>query len=136
MTDRRGQVSLSLIEAGVGVVLLLTVTMGFALGLPQPETREPQLDLYAQDTAAVLTGEPPRHQGQTRLGEILDSKASFRRERDALARRVGRIVPDNLMYRVETPHGAVGFQKPADVAVGKATVTTASGDVTIRVWYA
>jgi hypothetical protein len=37
---------------------------------------------------------------------------------------------------VETPHGAVGFRKPAGVAVGAATATTAHGDVTIRVWYA
>ncbi len=136
MTDDRGQLSLSLVEAGIGVVFLLAVAMGFALGVPAPDTREPQLDLYAQDAATVLAGEPPRHQGATRLAEVISSNESFQRERDALDRRVERILPDNLMYRVETPHGAVGFRKPARTAVGKAAVTTANGGVTIWVWYA
>ena len=132
----RGQLSLSLLEAGVGVLFLLTVAMGFALGVPQPDTSEPQLDSYAEDAATVLASEAPRHQGTTRLAEVVASNASFRRERAALDRRVERILPDNLMYRVETPHGAVGFRKPATATVGRATVTTVNGDVTIRVWYA
>ena len=136
MLGDRGQLSLSLIEAGVGVVFLLTVAMGFALGVPQPDTREPQLDVYAEDAATVLRGEAPRHQGTTRLAEVVASEGSFERERAALDRRVERILPDNLMYRVETPHGAVGFQKPASVPVGRPTVTTVNGDVTIWVWYA
>lgn len=123
-------------EAGVGVVFLLAVAMGFTLGVPAPDTREPQLDLYADDAATVLAGEPPRHRGTTRLAEILTSNETFHRERDALERRVERILPDNLMYQVETPHGAVGFRKPASAPVGRATVTTVNGDVTVWVWYA
>jgi hypothetical protein len=132
----RGQLSLSLIEAGVGALFVLAVAMGFALGVPQPDTREPQLDIYAEDAATVLAGEPPRHQGATRLAEIVRSNKSFQRERGALDSRVDRILPDNLMYRVETRHGSVGFRKPASVAVGRHEVTTVNGDVTIWVWYA
>jgi len=132
----RGQLSLSLIEAAVGALFILAVTMGFALGVPEPDTREPQLDLYAEDAATVLADEPPRHQGTTRLAEVVRSSAAFERERDALGRRVDRILDDNLMYRVETPHGTVGFRKPADAPVGKQTITTVNGDVTIWVWYA
>jgi hypothetical protein len=84
----------------------------------------------------VLANEAPRHRDATRLAEVAASKRAFDRERDALDRRVDRILPDNLMYRVETPHGAVGYRKPATATVGKATVTTVNGDVTIRVWYA
>jgi hypothetical protein len=40
------------------------------------------------------------------------------------------------MYRVETPHGAVGFREPVGVAIGESTVTTVHGEVTVRVWYA
>jgi hypothetical protein len=40
------------------------------------------------------------------------------------------------MYRVETPHGAVGYRQPAGVAVGERTVATVNSRVTIRVWYA
>jgi len=133
---RRGQLSLSVVEAGVGAILVLAVAMGFALGGPQPDGRSAQLDAYAADAATVLAGEPPRHRGATRLAEVVGSPAAFDRERAALERRVARILPDNLLFRVTTPHGAVGFRKPAGVAVGSATVTTAGGDVTIRVWYA
>jgi len=133
---RRAQLSLSVVEAGVGVVFVLGVALGFALGVPSPDTRDAQLDLYAEDAGTVLAGEPPRHQGTTRLSELLESAETFDRERVALERRVDRILPDNLMYRVGTPHGAVGYRKPAGVAVGVATVTTTNGDVTIWVWYA
>lgn len=135
MTER-AQVSLSLVEAAVGVVFLLTVAFGFALGVPQADTREPQLDLYAEDALTVLAGEPPRHRGTTRLAEVARSEASFRRESAALQRRVERVLPANLMYRVETPHGSVGYPKPAGVPVGRATTTTTSGEVTMWVWYA
>lgn len=134
MTDR-GQLSMSVIEAGVGVLFVLAVTMGFALGVPAADTRQSQLDAYASDAATVLASEPPRHQGATRLAEVARSPEAFERERDAFDRRVERILPDNLFYRVQTPHGSVGFRKPAGVAVGKATVPTVNGDVTIWVWY-
>lgn len=134
MTDR-GQLSMSVIEAGVGVLFVLAVTMGFALGVPAADTRQSQLDAYASDAATVLASEPPRHQGATRLAEVARSPETFERERGAFDRRVERILPDNLFYRVQTPHGSVGFRKPAGVAVGKATVPTVNGDVTIWVWY-
>jgi hypothetical protein len=132
----RGQLSLSVVEAGIGVVLVLAVAMGFAYDLPAPDTRDAQLETYAEDAVTVLAGEPPRHRGETRLAEVARSPETFDRERDAFERRVDRILPENLLYRVETPHGAVGFREPAGVAVGEATVTTVEGDVTVRVWYA
>jgi hypothetical protein len=132
----RAQLSLSVAEAAVGVVLVLAVAVGFAFGLPQPDTRDAQLETYAEDAVTVLGGEAPRHQGATRLSEVARSPAAFEREAAALDRRVDRILPDNLLYRVMTPHGSVGFRKPAGVAIGKATVTTQHGDVTVRVWYA
>lgn len=131
----RAQLSLSVVEAGIGVVFILGVAMGFALGVPSPDTRGAQLDLYAEDVGTVLAGEPPRHRGTTRLAEIIASEEAFDRERAALERRVDRILPDNLMFRVETPHGAVGYRKPAGVSTGVTTVTTTNGDVTIWVWY-
>jgi len=134
--ERRGQLSLSVVEAGVGAILILAVAMGFALGVAPPDGRSAQLDAYAADAATVLAGEPPRHRGATRLAEVVRSPAAFDRERAALERRIARILPDNLLFRATTPHGSVGFRKPAGVAVGSATVTTANGDVTIRVWYA
>lgn len=134
----RGQLSLSAVEAGVGAVFVLAVAAGFGLGvdLPRAAEQEAQLDAYAEDTATVLAREPPRHAGATRLSEVARDWASFEREREALRRRVDRILTDNLLFRVSTPQGSVGFRRPVGVPTGEATVTTLHGDVTIRVWYA
>lgn len=132
----RGQLSMPAVEAAAGVLLVFGVVGTFALGVPAPDTRQPQLDAYARDAATVLSGEAPRHQGATRLSEVVRSEESFERERSALRRRVDRILPDNLLFRVETPHGSVGFQRPPGVSVGTATVTTIHGQIRIRVWYA
>lgn len=131
----RGQLSLSVVEAGVGVVFVLAVAMGFAYGVPAADTESPQLDAFASDAATVLANEPPRHAGETRLAEVTSSRTAFLRERDALADRVDRILQDNLMFRLETPHGAVGYERPATVRTGHATVPTAGGEVSIWVWY-
>jgi hypothetical protein len=132
----RGQLSLPVVEVAIGVTLVLAVATAFAVGVPAPDTRTAQLEAYADDAATVLAGEPPRHRGATRLSEVTRSPDAFERERDALDRRVDRILPDNLLYRVETPYGSVGFQRPADVPVGRATVTSLEGPVTVEVWYA
>lgn len=132
----RGQVSLSLVEASVGVVLILAVTSIFATGLPAPDTRGAQLDSYATDIGTVLANEPPRHADETRLAEVTASPAAFQRERPAFEARVTRLVPENLLYRVDTPHGSVGYQPPSGVPLGVARLPTPGGLVTIRVWYA
>jgi hypothetical protein len=134
MTER-AQLSLPAVEAGVGVLLVLAVVATFALPVADGDTTEVQLDTYASDAATVLSGEPPRHGGATRLSEVARSEASFEREHEGLERRVERILPDNLLYRVETQHGSVGYRVPAGVSVGVATVPTGHGEVTIRVWY-
>ncbi|QLH84951.1 hypothetical protein HZS54_08695 [Halosimplex pelagicum] len=123
------------VEGALAVLLVLGVVAGFALSVPQPDETQ-QLDAYAEDAATILSQEPPRHRGGTRLAEVTRSAETFERERDALDRRVERILPDNVMFRVETPYGRVGHRKPSRVATGAATVTTRHGDLTIRVWYA
>lgn len=132
----RGQLSLSVVEAGIGVLFLFAVTATFSLGLPGAGTQEAQLDAYAEDAASVLSREPPRHAEATRLSEVAVSRTAFERERDALERRVERILPENLMFRVATPHGAVGFERPTDAPTGRTDVPTLSGRVTVWVWYA
>lgn len=134
MTDR-GQLSLPAVEAGVGVVFVLAIATGLSFGVAPPGGAAVQLETYAHDAATVLSGEPPRHRSATRLSEVLASPSSFERERDALRHRVERILPDNLLFRVATPHGAVGFRRPRGAPVGAATVSTGAGDLTIWVWY-
>ncbi len=132
----RGQLSLSVIEAGIGILLVFAVTATFGLTLPDPGVQQAQLDRYAEDAGDVLVNEPPRHGATTRLAEVAASPARFERERAALNRRVDRILPDNLLFAVETPHGTVGYPRPDRVPIGEAVVPTASGVVSIRVWYA
>jgi hypothetical protein len=132
----RGQLPVTAVEAGLGLLLLLGVSFTFVLGVPGAGTGETQLDAYASDAATLLANEPPRHAEQTRLGEVVGSEAAFRREKGALERRVERILPANVLFRVETEHGTVGHPVPDNVPTGTATVTTTGGDLTIRVWYA
>lgn len=132
----RGQLSLSAVEAAVGVLFVLAAASTFAVGIPDAGTQSAQLDTYASDAVAVLAREPPRHAGATRLAEVSRSRPAFERERAALERRVDRILPANLLFRVVTPHGAVGFQRPTNAPTGSASVTTLNGRVTVWVWYA
>jgi len=132
----RGQVTLTAVEAGIGVLLLLAVLFTFALGVSGPTEDRTQLEAYASDAVTQLDTDQPQHRGATRLDEVVASTDSFDRERDSLVRRVERILPANVMFRVETPHGTAGHPMPDGVATGSATVTTRHGPVMLRVWYA
>ena len=134
--DARGQLGLSAIEAAVGVLLILAVATGFALPVPHPDGSARQLDAYAHDTATALSVAPPRHGGATRLSELTASKARFEREKASLRRRLAAALPANLLFRVETPYGNVGYPRPPGVQVGSVTVPTGNGPVTVEVWYA
>lgn len=132
----RGQLPLSLVEVALGAVLVLGVALGFALGTPAPDTREPQLSAYAEDTATILQTESASHEGTTRLQEVAADRQSFVRERASLERRVEEILPANVLFNVRTPHGSVGTPIPRRVATGTATVPTGAGPIRIEVWYA
>ncbi|GAB3690832.1 hypothetical protein GCM10028857_27600 [Salinarchaeum chitinilyticum] len=133
-TDR-AQLSMPVVEAGIGVVMILSLAALLAIGTPAPQVDDPQLDVYAEDVAVVLAEEPPRHGGTTRLDELTRSQSSFDREAPALDRRVETLLPANLLYRIETPHGAVGFERPTGAVTGASTVTTQHGEVRVEVWH-
>jgi len=135
-SGERAQLPMPAIEGAVAVLLILGVLAGFAYGVATPDDHSAQLDAYASDTATILASEPPQHQGGSRLSEVAKSETAFERENAALRKRVARILPANVMFSVETPHGTVGHLIPGEVTIGTATVTTIHGDVTIRVWFA
>ena len=121
--SQRAQVSLPAVEAAVGVLFVVAVAAAFAFGSPAGGVpREAQLDAYASDAATVLANESPQHGDSTRLAEVASTVAAS--------------LADNLLFRVETPHGTVGYARPSTVPTGVATVPTGSGTVTIWVWYA
>jgi hypothetical protein len=134
--DDRGQLSLPLVEAAVGTLLVLTVVLGFGLGVPDPGTRRAQLDTYAGDAAAVLAADPPAGTGASRLSVASRSTEGFVGERAPLAARIEALLPKNVLYRVETPAGTLGYPRPAGRPVGRATTQTRHGPVVLEVWYA
>ncbi|MFB6138728.1 MAG: hypothetical protein ABEJ42_10415 [Halobacteriaceae archaeon] len=129
----RGQVSLSLVEAAVGVLLVLAVTGGFAVAGPASAGDTPRLERYASDVGATLRvgsgdGRPPP------VARAIADEPTFEETRAALDRRVRRLLPAGVLYRVSTPHGAVGYPVPDRGPVGRAVVPTRHGDVVVEVW--
>jgi hypothetical protein len=132
----RGQLSLPLVEAVVGALLVAAVAMGFALGVPEPGTRTAQLDAYADDATTLLATDPPAGTGTSRLAAASRSTASFDRERAALAARLDELLPAAVVYRLRTPAGSLGYRPPTGRPVGRAVTPTAYGSVVLEVWYA
>lgn len=135
----RAQLSLSLVEAAVGVLFVLGVTAAFSFGPTVAPAREAQLDADADDALTVLAGDAPARdaaaRGDSRLVAASRSPAAFEREREALRERTASLLPPNAAFRLDTPRGSVGFERPPDAQTGEASVVTTRGRVTLRVWY-
>ena len=135
----RAQVSLSLVEAAVGVLFILGVTAAFSLGPTAAPTREAQLDAYADDALAVLGGDAPATdaatRGDSRLAASGRSPEAFERERGPLRNRTAAVLPAHVAFRLHTPQGSLGFERSPGAPTGEASVVTPRGRVTLRVWY-
>jgi len=132
---RRGQLSLSLVEATIGVVLVLGVAAGFAVVSAGPTPATPQLDALARDAGAVLASEPSTTGGESRLVALARSDTSFAAVRTPVRGRIEALLPADVLFRVRTPQGTLGYLRPPTAPVGSTTVPTRYGPVTIRVWY-
>jgi len=131
----RGQLSLSIVEAVVGVVLVMGVAAGFTVVSTGPAASAPQLDTLAHDAATVLASEPSADGRDSRLTALARSTTSFATTRASTRDRLDRLLPTDVLFRVRTPHGTLGYPQPPTATVGSATVPTRYGPVTIRVWY-
>jgi hypothetical protein len=130
----RGQLSLPVVEAAIGVVLVLGVTVAFTVGVPGPDRERAQLERYAGDVARTFPdGGTP---GDRPLVEraFVDREA-FEDEREALRDRAVALRPGGVRVRLVTPYGAVGPPRPPGVAVGRAALPTRAGAVRVEVWY-
>ncbi|SDY26407.1 DUF7262 family protein [Halopenitus persicus] len=135
----RGQLSLSAVEAAIGVAFVLAIATTFAVAPPDPGTETAQLDAYATDVATVLGNE-----GGTAVGDgnatgaplpaAIATPATFAAEREAIDARADALVPDRLQYHVKTPHGGVGIAPPSGATVGRSTLYTRNGRVVVAVW--
>lgn len=134
MPGERGQLATPMVEATVGVLLVVAVALAF--GVVPVETAETStLDRRAADALAVLAAEPPEGTGSSRLTAACRSASAFDIEAEELDRRLRAILPEPLSYRLETPHGRVGRPPPTGVPTGTATLTTEGCTATLRVWY-
>jgi len=131
----RAQTSLSAVEAVVGLLLILGVAVGFGVGTTAPADDTAELDAMARDTTAVLGSEPTARGGTTWLVALARSATSFDRVRVAVRERVARLLPPDVLFRVETPHGSLGHPRRRGAPVGSTRVPTRHGPVEIRVWY-
>lgn len=127
----RAQLSLSVLEVAIGVLVVFAVLSGILLGVPTPESREMKLDTYARDTATLLEDPSTHH----RPSALTTSQTAFKQGREALSARLDGLLPENLMARIETPHGSIGYRSPPDTPIGHATIPTPNGSVRILVWY-
>jgi hypothetical protein len=129
---RRAQLSLSLVEAGLAVLVVFAVTATFLVGVQAPDGGAAQLDRYAADASTILAAEPG---GGPTLGDALASAAAFDSHRGSLGDRLDGLLPPNVLYRLETPRGTIGYPRPPGARAGSDTVATTEGRVTVWVWY-
>jgi len=119
----RAQLSVPLLEAALGILLLLSVAGAFAVGVPDPGAREARLDGYAADGLETLRDGDPS----------LD--AFVRGETTGIETRLERLTPPGARYRLESDTQSVGAPVPAGVPRGRASTATANGTATLWVWY-
>lgn len=135
--ESRGQLSLPVLEAVVGALLLLAVAGAFAVGTGDAgAARERQLDAYAGDAALLLEDEPGGVDGRSTLGRLVASDDGFDAAAPATRRRLEAALPSAVLFRVETPHGTVGYPGPPSRTTGVVVRETPAGTVRVEVWYA
>jgi hypothetical protein len=131
----RAQVSLSVVEGVVGLLVVVAASTTFLVGIPAAGTDEAELTNLATDGLTVLDATPPTGDGASRLTALVRERASFVRERDETDAQLRAVYPPGVRYRLETPYGAVGDPLPPERVVGRAQRHTAGGSVTLRVWF-
>jgi len=131
---RRGQLSLSVVEAAVGLLVVLAATTAFVVGLPETGSEDVELTVLAGDGLRVLDATPPEGNGASRLTALARDESGFARERSLADQELRALYPERVRYRLETPHGAIGQPLPPRGPVGRAQRHTDGGRATLWVW--
>lgn len=129
----RAQVSLSLVEAVVGLLVVFAATSTFLVGLPDTGAAEADLDVLAADGLSALDATPVTDDA-SRLMALARTERGFVRQSVDAAEQLDTLYPVGVRYRLETPHGAVGTPPPPTGPIGRAVGQTPGGRVTLRVW--
>lgn len=128
----RAQLSLSVLEAGIATLLVLSVASLFVLS-PTATDRPDDLDRHATDLGDLLTSGGPE---SPPLADVLGSEEAFAQHGSALETVARSALPAAVQYRIETPLGPLGDRRPPSATAVRHHVVTANGTVSIWVWYA
>lgn len=142
----RGQLSLTVVEAAVGALLVVAVVGGFALGGDVGDGRRGLAD-DARDAAVILrtdtvpngtlAGTNATAVGHvSRADALTGGPAAVDRVRESTRRRLRAALPAGVLFRVETRHGSLGLPRPTGRPAATAPVAAANGTVQVWVWYA
>jgi hypothetical protein len=132
---RRGQLSLSVVEAAVGLLVVVAASTTFVVGLPATGATAGELSVLAADGVAALDATTPDGEGASRLAALARDRSGFVTEEDEAAEQLRALYPAGVRFRLETPHGAVGWPHPPRGPVGTARTRAANTTVTLWVWY-
>jgi hypothetical protein len=125
---------MTVVEAVVGALLVLSVAGGFVLVDGDDRgTRDAALDREADDALTLLVREP-LPDGPTLVGAVRSS-TTFEANRTAVRSRLDALLPDGAFFRLSTPHGAIGQPRVDGIPTGHAVRTTRFGRLGLWVWY-
>jgi hypothetical protein len=125
---------LSVVEAVVGLLVVLAASTTFLVGLPDGGADEAELSVLAADGLTVLDATPPAGDGASRLTALTRDRSGFVRERNDADAQLRALYPTHVRYRLETPYGTVGDPHPPVRSVGTAREYASGGEVTLWVW--
>lgn len=133
MTSDRAQLSIPAIEIGIGMLLILAVVSLVIVSRSGPSEPDPQLAYYAADTATILlsTGTettPP-------IGQCLESQQAFHQQCEKLTTGVNGLLPDYLLYHIDTPYGTVGYEPPENIETVTRVRATPHGSIAVTIYY-
>lgn len=140
------------ILVGMGTTLLVTTAGFYALlaglyivGRAYCDVRTTQLEGYVAEVVSIFrsprssarVGESAIHPGSEWFEDAFQSEEEFERNRELLHMWVRRILPKNVMYRLNSPYGTVGHRVPDNTHVVSDTIFVERVDfrVTLSVWY-
>ena len=133
--DSRAQLATSLIESGVGALLILAVVSGFLWAPIDTANSTPELDQLAADTLYILDEDTSSNSSQTRLAAMCHSSSMSMSEQTLLRDRIETILPPTVFAEIKSPHGTIGPAAPVGGYTGRAVSVGNHCTVAIEIWY-
>jgi|APHM01.1.fsa_nt_gi hypothetical protein len=137
MSDRseRGQLATALIEAGVGVLLILAVISGFVWTPTATVGSDAVLDQHASDTVTLLLSAPPIEEGQSSLNDACLTTSTVTRDRAEIMRQLQKVAPTGVGVSLHISQAHLGERPPTLVETGTATRVISECVIHLEMWW-